>query len=72
MEKTGSEYIPVKLEDRQNLLIEKRRDAYKQLCDLVYEKKGYRQDAVPRRETVVKFGLMDEKADSLLKEYGEF
>jgi hypothetical protein len=53
------------------LLIQKRRNAYSQLCDIVYEKKGFTSDSVPKRETVETFGLLDEQADKLLIEYGQ-
>ena len=61
--------LPATPEERHDLLIQKRRMAYSQLCDIVYEKKGFNSDAVPLRETVVKFELLDEQADSLLAEY---
>jgi hypothetical protein len=37
----------------------------------VYDKKCYNSTGVPKRETVAKFGLLDEKASRLLKKYGE-
>jgi hypothetical protein len=49
----------------------KRLEAFQQLCDIVYEKKGYTSDAVPKRETVKKFGLLDQQAARLLAKYGE-
>jgi aldehyde:ferredoxin oxidoreductase len=58
-------------EQKLNLLIEKRAQAYQQLCDHVYEKKGYTSEAIPKRETVKKFCLLDEQADLLLKKFGE-
>ena len=63
--------LPESDEQRLNLLIEKRAQAYQQLCDHVYEKKGYTSEAIPKRETVKKFGLLDEQADWLLKKFGE-
>jgi hypothetical protein len=50
--------------------MEKRTEAYQKLCDIVYEKKGFTSDAVPKRETVEKFGLMDEQAKQLLSKFG--
>jgi 3-oxoacyl-[acyl-carrier protein] reductase len=42
-----------------NLLIEKRMKQYEQLCDIVYDIKGYTSNGVPKRETVKKFGKVD-------------
>jgi hypothetical protein len=56
---------------RHTLLMETRVNTFNSLCDLVYEEKGFTNNAVPKRETVKKFGLLDEKADKLLKKYGE-
>ena len=50
--------------------MEKRIKAYKHLCDIVYEKKGFTSEAIPKRETVEKFGLMDEQARQLLSQLG--
>jgi hypothetical protein len=50
--------------------MEKRVEAYRKLCDIVYEKKGFTPEGVPKRETVMKFGLMDAAAERLLSEYG--
>ena len=44
--------------------------AYQQLCDVVYEAKGFTSEAIPKRETVAKFGLMDEQAKQLLDDFG--
>jgi len=63
--------LPEKNEQKLNLMIEKRVQAYQQLCDIVYEKKGYTSDAVPKRETVKRFDLLDEQANQLLNKYGE-
>ena len=52
------------------LLLEKRIEAYQQLCDIVYEKKGFTSEGIPKRETVERFGLMDEHARQLLDESG--
>jgi aldehyde:ferredoxin oxidoreductase len=69
-ENLGDAKLPASPEQRLKLVIEKRQAAYKELCDHVYEKKGFTSDAVPKRETVEKFGLLDDQASSLLKEYG--
>jgi aldehyde:ferredoxin oxidoreductase len=66
----GTDKMPVSPEQRHKLLIDKRIAAYKQLCDIVYEKKGFTSEAIPKRETVEKFGIMDEQANKLLGEYG--
>ncbi len=62
---------PASQEEKLKLLQKKREQAYQQLCDIVYDKKGYNSEGVPKRETVVKFGLLDEKAGQLLEKYGE-
>ncbi len=66
----GDDKLPASPEQRHKLLIEKRIEAYQRLCDIVYEKKGFTPQGIPRRETVEKFGLMDEKAKKLLDEMG--
>jgi aldehyde:ferredoxin oxidoreductase len=63
-------HLPEAEEERLKLVIAKRQAAYQQLCDHVYEYKGFNADAVPKRETVDKFGLLDDQAKRLLKEYG--
>ena len=67
----GDRAVPVSPEEKLKLLQEEREQAYQKLCDIVYDKKGYNSQGVPKRETVTKFGLLDEKAGRLLKEYGE-
>ena len=42
---------------------------YQQLCDVVYEEKGYSSDGIPLPETLNRFGLLDEQAKELLSEY---
>jgi aldehyde:ferredoxin oxidoreductase len=66
----GDNKVPATPEQRHKLLMEKRIEAYQHLCDMVYEKKGFTSDAIPRRETVEKFGLMDEQAKQLLSRLG--
>jgi aldehyde:ferredoxin oxidoreductase len=69
-ENDGNSHLPERPEQRLNLLIEKREKAYQQLCDLVYEKKGYTSRGIPKRETVNRFGLMDKQASQLLEKFG--
>jgi aldehyde:ferredoxin oxidoreductase len=64
----GGDKAPATPEERHKLLMEKRIEAYQNLCDIVYEKKGFTYDGIPRRQTVEKFGLMDEQAKQLLSE----
>jgi len=64
------ENLPPTPEDRHQALLKLRLSAYQKLCDEVYKAKGYNAEAVPMRETLEKFDLLDEKADSLLREYG--
>jgi aldehyde:ferredoxin oxidoreductase len=61
--------LPGKMEERLNLLNEKRREDYQRLCDVVYEKKGYKSTGIPKKEIVEKFGLLDEQATSLLDSF---
>jgi len=69
-EQLGADKIPATPEQRHQLLIEKRVKTYQQLCDIVYEKKGFTANGIPKRETVEKFDLMDEQARQLLGESG--
>jgi aldehyde:ferredoxin oxidoreductase len=66
----GDDKVPLILEERHKLLIEKRIEAYQRLCDTVYEKKGFTPEGIPKRETVEKFALMDEQARRLFDELG--
>jgi len=66
----GDGKLPASPEERHKILIEKRSQAYQQLCDAVYEKKGFTKEGIPRRETVEKFSLMDEQARKLFDELG--
>jgi aldehyde:ferredoxin oxidoreductase len=68
-EQDGIGVLPVNAEAKHKLLMEKRVEAYRKLCDIVYESKGFTPEGVPKRETVEKFGLMDERADKLLHEF---
>jgi aldehyde:ferredoxin oxidoreductase len=62
--------LPASAQERLKILIDKRLEAYRRLCDLVYEKKGFTSDAVPKSDTLRKFGLLDEQASRLLAEFG--
>ncbi|OGN99589.1 MAG: hypothetical protein A2Y59_01710 [Chloroflexi bacterium RBG_13_52_14] len=64
------ELLPATPEQRHKLLMEKRMQAYQQLCDIVYEKKGFTSEGIPKRETVRKFGLLDKQANQLLDRFG--
>ena len=66
----GDKKLPASPKQRHKLLIERRKRDYQQLCDAVYEKKGFTPEGIPRRETVARFGLLDEKARRLLDEMG--
>jgi len=67
-EQLGHDKLPTTPEDRHKLVMEKRIEAYGQLCDIVYEKKGFTSEAIPKQETVEKFDLLDEQAKQLLHE----
>lgn len=69
-EQTGRDLLPAGVEDRLKMLIDLRKEAYQKLCDAVYPAKGYTKDGVPLPETLERFGILDEKAASLLSEYG--
>jgi aldehyde:ferredoxin oxidoreductase len=69
-EQLGDNKVPASPEQRHKLLMEKRAEAYQQLCDIVYEKKGFTSEGIPKRETVGKFALMDEQARQLFDELG--
>jgi aldehyde:ferredoxin oxidoreductase len=64
------EKLPLLPEERHRALLKFRQAAYQKLCDEVYKAKGYNSDAVPLRETLKKFDLLDEKAEALLQAYG--
>ncbi|MFC1934200.1 aldehyde ferredoxin oxidoreductase C-terminal domain-containing protein, partial [Chloroflexota bacterium] len=66
----GDSKVPARAEQRHQLIIEKRIEAYQQLCDIVYEKKGFTSKGIPKRETVERFGVMDEQARQLLDQFG--
>ncbi|MFC1920458.1 aldehyde ferredoxin oxidoreductase family protein [Chloroflexota bacterium] len=68
-EQLGEDGVPATPEERHKLLVEKRIEDYEKLCDIVYEKKGFTIDGVPKRETVNRLSLLDEQASKLLDEY---
>ncbi|MFC1941933.1 aldehyde ferredoxin oxidoreductase C-terminal domain-containing protein [Chloroflexota bacterium] len=65
----GDNQVPATIEERHKLIINERINAYQQLCDVVYEEKGFTSDGIPLRKTVEKFDLMDEQANNLLSEF---
>lgn len=69
-EQIGDEEFPGDKDERHRLIIELREKAYQSLCDAVYKEKGYNLDGVPLRDTVEKFGLLDDQALTLLKAFG--
>jgi len=69
-EQLGDTALPDSPEKKHELLVARRIEAYQKLCDIVYEKKGFSPDGIPERKTVEKFGLMDEQAEKLLREFG--
>jgi aldehyde:ferredoxin oxidoreductase len=62
--------LPDTPEARHEALMKLRQEAYQNLCDAVYQEKGYTPNAVPLPETLERFGLLDEKAKALLKDSG--
>ena len=69
-EQLGDSKVPADPEERHKLLMEKRVQVYQQLCDIVYQEKGFTAEGIPKCETVENFGLMDEQARQLLGEFG--
>jgi aldehyde:ferredoxin oxidoreductase len=68
-EQLGEDKAPASAEERHKLLMEKRMQAFQKLCDVVYEKKGFTSDGIPKPETVDKFDLMDAQARQLLDKF---
>ena len=62
--------FPPTAEERHKTILKLRRDAYQKLCDAVYHAKGYTSKAVPLRETLEKFDILDDKAEALLHAFG--
>lgn len=71
-ERLGKEKLPDDPNERHKLLMKMRIEDYQLLCDAVYKEKGFSPDGVPLPGTLEKFGLMDQKARVLLKEFGTF
>ena len=69
-EHIGEGTLPDEKEERHRLIIELRQKAYQNLCDAVYQEKGYNLDGVPLPETVERFDLLDDRALALLNEFG--
>jgi len=67
----GDTKAPATAEARHKLLMEKRIQTYQHLCDIVYEKKGFTSEGIPKRKTVEKFGLMDKQAKQLLEQFNK-
>jgi len=61
--------FPVSPKERHQAVLKYRQAAYQRLCDEVYPAKGYSPDAVPLRDTLEKFDLLDEKSEALLKRF---
>jgi aldehyde:ferredoxin oxidoreductase len=64
------EPLPADPHQRHERLMALRQEAYQELCDAVYQTKGYTSEAVPLPETLDRFGLLDEKAERLLMGFG--
>ncbi|NIR16634.1 MAG: hypothetical protein GWN86_23015, partial [Desulfobacterales bacterium] len=69
-EQVGEERFPDEKEERHRLIMELRQQAYQNLCDAVYQEKGYNLDGVPLPKTVEKFDLLDDRALALLNAFG--
>ncbi len=69
-EQIGDGSLPDEKEERHRLIIELRQKAYQNLCDAVYQEKGYNLDAVPLPETIERFDLLDDRALALLEAFG--
>jgi len=69
-DQVGEKEVPKTPEARHLLVTKLRENAYKHLCDAVYQHKGYTPDAIPLPETLEKFDLLDEQAVDLLREFG--
>jgi aldehyde:ferredoxin oxidoreductase len=69
-EQIGDGRFPDEKEERHRLIIDLRQKAYQNLCDAVYQEKGYNLDAVPLPETVERFGLLGDQALALLDAFG--
>lgn len=70
LEENHGKKLPATPRQRHKLLIERRIEDYQRLCDAVYQHKGFTPEGIPRRETVARFGLLDEQAKGLLNQAG--
>lgn len=66
----GEERLPADLQQRLDLLIGIRQKQYQELCDAVYQEKGYDRNAVPTQETLAAFDLLDAETQALIEKYG--
>jgi len=69
-DRVGKGQVPGDPKERHKMLMQLRQKAYQDLCDAVYQTKGYTPEAVPLPETLDRFGLMDEKVMNLLNKFG--
>jgi aldehyde:ferredoxin oxidoreductase len=66
----GEERLPADLQQRLDLLIGIRQRQYQELCDAVYQEKGYDRNGVPTHETLVALDLLDAESQALIEKYG--
>jgi aldehyde:ferredoxin oxidoreductase len=66
----GEERLPADIQQRLDLLIDIRKRQYQQLCDSVYQEKGYDRNGVPTYETLTAFDLLDAETQALIEKYG--
>ena len=66
----GEERLPTELQQRLDLLIGIRQRKYQELCDAVYQEKGYDRNGVPTQETLRAFDLLDTVTQALIEKYG--
>jgi len=66
----GKERLPADLQQRLDMLIDKRLKQYQELCDAVYSAKGYDRNGVPTQQTLAKFDLLDAGTQALIERYG--
>jgi aldehyde:ferredoxin oxidoreductase len=66
----GGKRLPADAQQRLDLLIAIRQKQYQELCDTVYQEKGYDRNGVPTHETLAAFDLLDAETQALIEEYG--
>jgi aldehyde:ferredoxin oxidoreductase len=66
----GKERLPADIQQRLDLLIDIRQRQYQQLCDTVYQEKGYDRNGVPTYETLTAFDLLNAETQALIEKYG--